>query len=134
MRKAYLLCCLTRAELLDAPVAGCGVHGQEVLEPGDFGIGVTAGSTEHGGRAGLFHHLQLRAHVNGREAGGEVVFCKRRKHTRLKRNVWDTVAVTAVPWCSICASAGKQQPDFPTEKVFKPLKHIRLYNEHSLHQ
>lgn len=42
--------------------------------------------------------------------------------------------VTAVPWYSICVSAGKQQPDFPTEKVFKPLKHIRLYNEHSLHQ
>lgn len=133
-----MLCDLTRAELLDSPIAGCSVDGQEVLEPGDFGIRVTTGSTEHCGCAGLFHHLQLRAHVNGWEASWEVVFCKRKKHTRLERNApvqqWDTLAVTAVPPYSICASAGKQQPDFPTEKVIKPLKHIRLYNEHSLHQ
>lgn len=82
-----MLCYLTRAELLDSPIASCSVDRQEVLKPGDFRIGVTAGSTEHCGCAGLFHHLQLRAHVNGWEASWEVVFCERKKHTRLKRNV-----------------------------------------------
>lgn len=77
---------LTRAELLDSPIAGGSVDGQEVLEPGDFGVRVPTGSTEHRGCAGLLHHLQLRAHVDGREASWEVVFCKREKHTRLKRN------------------------------------------------
>lgn len=82
--EAYLLCCLTRAELLNSPIASCSVNRQEILEPGDFRIRVSAGSTEHCGCASLFHHLQLRAHVNGWEASWEVVFCKREKTHKVK--------------------------------------------------
>lgn len=67
---------LTRAELLDATLAGAGVHGQEVLEPGDLRVGNAAGGAEHGGGPGALHHLQLGAHVDAGEAEGQQVLWK----------------------------------------------------------
>lgn len=76
---------LTWAKLLDPPVAGAGVDGQEVFVPGDFGIWVTAGGTQHGGGSSALHHFELRAHVNVWEAWGEQVVCGR-EESKKKEN------------------------------------------------
>lgn len=65
----------TRSELLDATLAGAGLHGQEVFEPGDLRVRDAAGGTQHGGRPGPFHHLQLGAHVDAGEAERQQVLC-----------------------------------------------------------
>lgn len=54
-------------------MAGAGVDGQEVFVPGDLGIWVAAGGTQHGGRASALHHFELRAHVDVWEAWWEQV-------------------------------------------------------------
>ena len=53
-----------------------GVDGEEVFEPGDVGVGVAAGGTEHGGGARSLHHFQLWAHVYGGEPRGQLVLWK----------------------------------------------------------
>ena len=66
---------LTGAQLFDSAVTCVGVDGQEVLVPGDLWVGVPAGRTQHGGRPGPLHHLELGAHVDVREPGGKQVLC-----------------------------------------------------------
>lgn len=68
---------LTWAELLYPSITCTGINGQEVFVPGDFGIWVTAGGTQHSGRSSALHHFELRAHVNVGEAWWEQVVCGR---------------------------------------------------------
>lgn len=68
--------CRTWSQLLDSPLAERRLHGEEVLEPGDLGIGDPAGGAQHGGGSGSLHHLQLRAHVDAGEAEGQQVLWK----------------------------------------------------------
>lgn len=71
--------CLTWSELFDPPIAHTGINRQEVFEPGDLRVGVTACSAEHVGCASAFHHLQLGTHVNVGEAWRKQVLCGREK-------------------------------------------------------
>lgn len=73
---------LTWAQLLDASITRTGVNGQEVLVPGDFRVGVAAGSTEHRSRSSALHHLELRAHVDVGKTRREQVLCEE------KRSAW----------------------------------------------
>lgn len=67
--------CFTWSQLFDAPVAAADVHRQEVFEPVDLRVGVSAGRTQHRGRARPFHNLQLGPHVDGGEAVWDLVLC-----------------------------------------------------------
>lgn len=66
---------LTWAKLLYPSITCTGVNGKEVFVPGDFGIWVPAGGTQHGGRSSALHHFELRAHVNVGEAWWKQVLC-----------------------------------------------------------
>lgn len=64
---------ITWSELFDAPVVVTRVHREEVFEPGNVRVRVTASGTEHGGRTGALHHLELRAHIYGGETWGQLI-------------------------------------------------------------
>lgn len=73
--------CFTWSQLLNAPIAATNIHRQEIFEPVDLWIGVSAGCTQHCSRTRSFHNLQLGAHVYGGEAVWYLVLCKTDKHT-----------------------------------------------------
>lgn len=76
---------LTWAKLLYPSITCTGVNGQEVFVPGDFGIWVTAGGTQHGGRSSALHHFELRAHVDVWESWWEQVVCGREESKKKKK-------------------------------------------------
>lgn len=69
----------TWSELFNASVVVGGVDREEVFEPGDVRVGVTTGSTKHGGSARSLHHFQLWAHVYGGETSGQLVLWRQRR-------------------------------------------------------
>lgn len=64
---------ITWSELFDAAVVVTGVDREEVFEPGNVWVGVTASSTEHGGGTSALHHLELGAHIYGGETWGQLI-------------------------------------------------------------
>ncbi len=64
---------ITWSELFDAAVVVTGVDREEVFEPGNVRVRVTASSAEHGGGTGALHHLELRAHIYGGETWGQLI-------------------------------------------------------------
>ncbi len=64
---------ITWSELFDAAVVVTGVDREEVFEPGNVWVWVTASSAEHGGGTGALHHLELRAHIYGGETWGQLI-------------------------------------------------------------
>lgn len=65
---------ITWTKLLDSSVVTGRVDRQEVLEPGNLRVRVAAGSTEHSGGPRALNYLQLRTHIYGGEARGQLVF------------------------------------------------------------
>jgi hypothetical protein len=65
--------------LLDASIAAINLNREEILEPEDLRVWVSAGSAQHGGCAGPLHYFQLGAHVDGGEAMGDLVLWDKHK-------------------------------------------------------
>ena len=84
---------VTWAELFDSSIVIGRVDWQEILEPGNFWVRITASGTEHGGRPRTLHHFQLGTHVYGGEPRGQLVLWKDQIH---KLNIVDNTHIFSV--------------------------------------